>query len=44
MGWSQYARETVHREFQEEIRQRLAGVRMLGVPENIMDLIAHGRP
>jgi ADP-ribose pyrophosphatase YjhB (NUDIX family) len=33
--FGEYARETVHREFQEEIGQRLKGVRLLGVVENI---------
>jgi ADP-ribose pyrophosphatase YjhB (NUDIX family) len=33
--FGEYARETVHRELQEEIGQRLAGVRLLGVVENI---------
>ena len=31
----EYALDTVHREFQEEIRQRLTGVALLGVLENI---------
>ena len=33
--FGEYALDTVHREFQEEIRQRLTGVRLLGVLENI---------
>jgi ADP-ribose pyrophosphatase YjhB (NUDIX family) len=33
--FGEYARDTVIREFQEEIGQRLAGVRLLGVVENI---------
>lgn len=33
--FGEYARETVHREFHEEIGQRLAGARLLGVLENI---------
>lgn len=33
--FGEYAMDTVHREFQEEIRQRLTGVRLLGVLENI---------
>jgi len=33
--FGEYALDTVHREFQEEIGQRLAGVRLLGVLENI---------
>jgi ADP-ribose pyrophosphatase YjhB (NUDIX family) len=33
--FGEYARETVQREFQEEIGQRLADVRLVGVLENI---------
>lgn len=33
--FGEYALATVHREFQEEIGQRLEGVRLLGVLENI---------
>ena len=33
--FGEYALDAVHREFQEEIRQRLTGVRLLGVLENI---------
>jgi len=33
--FGEYAALAVHREFQEEIGQRLAGVRLLGVLENI---------
>ncbi len=33
--FGEYALDTIHREFQEEIGQRLTGVRLLGVLENI---------
>ena len=33
--FGEYARDTIHREFGEEIGQRLTGVRLLGVLENI---------
>jgi len=33
--YGEYARDTVHREFQEEIGQALTGVRLAGVLENI---------
>jgi ADP-ribose pyrophosphatase YjhB (NUDIX family) len=33
--FGEYARDTIHREFGEEIGQRLTGVRRLGVLENI---------
>jgi len=33
--FGEYALDTVHREFQEEIGQALTGVRRAGVPENI---------
>jgi ADP-ribose pyrophosphatase YjhB (NUDIX family) len=33
--FGEYAIETIHREFAEEIGQRLTGVRLLGVLENI---------
>lgn len=33
----EYALDTVHREFQEEIGQRLTGVRLLGVVENTFE-------
>lgn len=33
--FGEYALDTVHREFREEIGQRLTGVRLLGVLENI---------
>ena len=33
--FGEYALETIHREFVEEIGQRLTGVRLLGVLENI---------
>jgi ADP-ribose pyrophosphatase YjhB (NUDIX family) len=33
--FSEYARDTVHREFREEIGQALTGVRLAGVLENI---------
>ena len=33
--FSEYARDTVHREFREEIGQGLTGVRLAGVLENI---------
>lgn len=33
--FGEYAIDTVHREFAEEIGQRLTGVRLLGVLENI---------
>jgi ADP-ribose pyrophosphatase YjhB (NUDIX family) len=33
--FGEYALDAVHRELQEEIRQHLAGVRLLGVLENI---------
>ncbi len=35
--FGEYALETIHREFLEEIGQRLTGVRLLGVLENIFD-------
>lgn len=35
--FGEYARDTVDREFQEEIRQHLTGVRLLGVLENIFE-------
>jgi ADP-ribose pyrophosphatase YjhB (NUDIX family) len=33
--FGEYALETIHREFEEEIGQRLTGVRLLGVLENL---------
>jgi ADP-ribose pyrophosphatase YjhB (NUDIX family) len=33
--FGEYAIDTIHREFEEEIGQRLTGVRLLGVVENI---------
>jgi len=33
--FGEYARDTVHREFREEIGQALTGVRLAGVLENI---------
>jgi ADP-ribose pyrophosphatase YjhB (NUDIX family) len=35
--FGEYALDTVHREFREEIGQRLTGVRLLGVVENIFE-------
>jgi ADP-ribose pyrophosphatase YjhB (NUDIX family) len=35
--FGEYARDTVHREFQEEIGQALTGVRLAGVLENIFE-------
>ena len=35
--FAEYALETIHREFLEEIGQRLTGPRLLGVLENIFD-------